>query len=95
MHSPTERGSSNSKKACDVAPPGPPAPPPPAREEPETGGLEGRMATLLILPNCANVARTEASVASGGIPRTMTGFVGGGGAEEEEEEDAAAAEGGA
>lgn len=83
MQSPTERGSSNSKKACDVAA----APAALAREppEPEGGGLEGRIATLLILPNCANVARTEASVAPAGIPRMMTVFTGALAAEEEAE----------
>ena len=71
MHSLTERGSSNSRKACDVAPA-------PARDDDSGAGLEGRIATFLILPNSANAARTDASVAAAGIPRTMTVLVAGG-----------------
>ena len=78
MHSLTDLGSSNSRKACDVVPTvalAPPLPPPPERED--SGGLEGRTARFLILPKGANVARTDASVAPAGMPRTMTVLVGG------------------
>lgn len=71
MHSLTERGSSNSRKAWEVAPA-------PARDDDSGAGLEGRIATFLILPNSANAARTDASVAAAGIPRTMTVLVAGG-----------------